>query len=106
MVDPYVLAVHADRYYRFPLIVTRPQRDVSFEGYQPHKFAGGPQASGVLVYKKALATRGVSSSPGGPCHPPSRHTPRRPPPTPAVGPLDVGGVAGAGIQVDKRVRGG
>ena len=33
--------------------------------FSPHKFVGGPQASGVLVYKKALATRGVSSAPGG-----------------------------------------
>ena len=33
--------------------------------FSPHKFAGGPQAVGVLVYKKRLATRGVSSLPGG-----------------------------------------
>ena len=33
--------------------------------FSPHKFAGGPQAAGVLVYKKHLSTRGVSSTPGG-----------------------------------------
>eukprot|EP00315_Gephyrocapsa_oceanica_P046214 CAMPEP_0185537682 /NCGR_PEP_ID=MMETSP1366-20130426/110565_1 /TAXON_ID=38817 /ORGANISM="Gephyrocapsa oceanica, Strain RCC1303" /LENGTH=536 /DNA_ID=CAMNT_0028149401 /DNA_START=1 /DNA_END=1608 /DNA_ORIENTATION=- len=33
--------------------------------FSPHKFAGGPQASGILVYKKSLARRGVSSAPGG-----------------------------------------
>ena len=33
--------------------------------FSPHKFVGGPQASGVLVYKKALSKRGVSSAPGG-----------------------------------------
>ncbi|KOO20832.1 cysteine desulfurase [Chrysochromulina tobinii] len=33
--------------------------------FSPHKFAGGPQAAGVLVYKKALATRGISTCPGG-----------------------------------------
>lgn len=33
--------------------------------FSPHKFAGGPQAAGILVYKKALATRGISTCPGG-----------------------------------------
>ena len=33
--------------------------------FSTHKFVGGPQAVGILAYKKSLATRGVSSSPGG-----------------------------------------
>lgn len=31
--------------------------------FSPHKFVGGPQSAGVLIYKKALAKRGVSSNP-------------------------------------------
>lgn len=39
------------------------EKDAIF--FSPHKFAGGPQAVGVLVYKKSLCKRGVSSAPGG-----------------------------------------
>ena len=33
--------------------------------FSPHKLAGGPQTPGVLVFKKKLARRGASATPGG-----------------------------------------
>ena len=60
---PYAVNFHMNPAHEDAERAALTAKDALF--FSPHKFAGGPQAGGVLVYKKALCTRGVSSSPGG-----------------------------------------
>lgn len=59
---PYV-AAHMNPPHADPTRAAARAKDALF--FSPHKLAGGPQTPGVLVFKKALAERGTSSSPGG-----------------------------------------